>query len=188
MSDSHLHTLNSAQKSAVIATEGPLLIVAGAGAGKTKTITHRIVHLIKNGVHPASILAVTFTNKAAKEMRDRVRMLIEQDPDINRPVSALGTGMPLPFISTFHALGVHILRENATRLGLSRNFTIYDRTDSLRAIKDALKKLDYDPKQYEPKTILAIISNAKGENINRGAFTGSARGQSYYGEVAYLRM
>lgn len=184
MSDSHLQGLNSAQKKAVTHTKGPLLIVAGAGAGKTKTITHRIVHLIKEGVEPQQILAVTFTNKAAKEMRERVRSLIEADPDINRPVSATASGMPLPFVSTFHALGVHILRERATLLALPRNFTIYDRADSLKAIKDALKKLDYDPKQYEPKTILTIISNAKGNNVDREEFTGSARGASYYGEIA----
>lgn len=184
MSDAHLEHLNPAQKKAVTTTEGPLLIVAGAGAGKTRTITHRIVHLIKQGVEPNNILAVTFTNKAAKEMKERVRALIDADPDINRPINAIATGMPLPFISTFHALGVHILRENAQTLGLLRNFTIYDRADSLKAVKDALKKLDYDPKQYEPKTILAIISNAKGDNIDREEFAGSARGNSYYGEIA----
>lgn len=181
---SHLQQLNSRQLKAVTITDGPLLIVAGAGAGKTRTITHRIVHLIKSGIEPQSILAVTFTNKAAKEMRERVRVLINEDTEINRPINALSTGMPLPFLSTFHALGVHILRENAKQLGITRNFTIFDRADSIRAVKNALKKLDYDPKQYEPKTILSIISNSKGSNIDRKEFTGSATGQSYYGEIA----
>ena len=172
------------QLEAVTHTQGPLLIVAGAGAGKTRTITHRIVHLIKSGVEPHQILAVTFTNKAAKEMRERMRTLLNADEELNRPVNALSSGMPIPFMATFHSLGVHILRENHELLDLPRNFTIFDRADSLRAIKRVLQKLDYDPKQYEPKTILGIISKAKGSNIGREEFTGSATGTSYYGEVA----
>lgn len=181
---SHLQNLNSRQLKAVTTTEGPLLIVAGAGAGKTRTITHRIVHLIKNGIEPQNILAVTFTNKAAKEMRERMRSLLNEDVEINRPINALASGMTMPFMATFHSLGVHILRENAKELGIPRNFTIFDRADSLRAIKNALVKLNHDPKQYEPKTILGIISKAKGNNMGREEFTGSASGQSYYGEIA----
>ncbi len=181
---SHLQQLNNKQLEAVTHTHGPLLIIAGAGAGKTRTITHRIVHLIKSGIAPENILAVTFTNKAAKEMRERMRALLNADSEINRPINALSSGMAMPFMATFHSLGVHILRENATTLGIPRNFTIFDRADSLRAIKNALKRLDYDPKQYEPKTILSIISKAKGSNIGREEFTGSAGGQSYYGEIA----
>ncbi len=181
---SHLKELNRPQREAVLHTNGPLLIIAGAGAGKTRTITHRIVHLIKSGVAPENILAVTFTNKAAKEMRERMRDLLNSDDEINRPINALSSGMSMPFMATFHSLGVHILRENHELLGLPRNFTIFDRADSLRAIKSALVKLDYDPKQYEPKTILGIISKSKGSNMGREEFTGSAAGGSYYGEIA----
>ncbi len=184
LTPSHLEQLNQKQREAVLSTEGPLLIIAGAGAGKTRTITHRIVHLIKSGVEPQNILAVTFTNKAAKEMRERMATLLNEDDEINRPINALASGMSMPFMATFHSLGVHILRENAKELDIPRNFTIFDRADSLRAIKNALKKLDYDPKQYEPKTILGIISKAKGNNIDREEFTGSAQGQNYYGEIA----
>jgi DNA helicase-2/ATP-dependent DNA helicase PcrA len=181
---SHLEHLNEKQRKAVLTTEGPLLIIAGAGAGKTRTITHRIVHLIKNGIDPQNILAVTFTNKAAKEMQERMRTLLNTDKEINHPVNALSSGMAMPFMATFHSLGVHILRENAKELNIPRNFTIFDRSDSLRAIKNALKKHDYDPKQYEPKTILSIISKSKGNNVGREEFTGSAGGQNYYGEIA----
>ena len=130
----HLAGLNPKQKEAAIHTKGPLLIVAGAGAGKTKTITHRIVNLIKNGVAPERILAVTFTNKAAKEMRERIREAIlrygslwEQDCE--------------PFVSTFHSLGVYIIKENARILGLTKYFTILDEQDSTSLIKEALKEL-----------------------------------------------
>ncbi len=180
----HLRELNTPQREAATHTKGPLLIIAGAGAGKTRTITHRIVHLIKSGIDPQNILAVTFTNKAAKEMRERMRTLLNEDAEINRPINALSSGMSMPFMATFHSLGVHILRENYKELGIPRNFTIFDRADSLRAIKNALVRLDYDPKQYEPKTILGIISKAKGNNMNTEEFTGSAQGQSYYGEIA----
>src|SRR3989344_3517776 len=107
----HLDTLNQAQKEAVQTTEGPLLILAGAGAGKTRVIVHRILHLIERGVAPERILAVTFTNKAAKEMRERVTALVRETKNLNRP-------MPLetmPFVSTFHSLGVHILKETEPR-------------------------------------------------------------------------
>lgn len=153
----HLSILNERQKQAVLATKGPVLILAGAGAGKTKTIAHRILQLIHEGISPGSILAITFTNKAAKEMRDRVISLIEND-------NTLGVGnMETPFISTFHSLGVSIIRENASRLGLTKHFTIFDRSDSKRAIKRAIEELGFDPKQYEPSLILSIISREKGD-------------------------
>lgn len=105
----HLTHLNKEQKEAILHTKGPLLIVAGAGAGKTKTITHRILNLIKTGTPADKILAITFTNKAAKEMRERVMHLLSSDPSLNRPLSFTER----PFVSTFHALGVHIIRENS---------------------------------------------------------------------------
>ncbi len=166
MSDS---SLNIRQKEAVETLKGPLLIIAGAGAGKTKTITHRILNLIKNGVAPSSILAITFTNKAAKEMRERVFHLIENDKSLNIPISF----NERPFVSTFHSLGVHIIKENATVLGLTRHFTIYDRGDSRRAVKDALEELSLDPKQYDPGTILNIISREKGDGVTLSSYRGS---------------
>ena len=152
-------TLNPQQKKAVLSTDGPLLILAGAGAGKTKTITERIRHMIKNGVTPSSILAITFTNKAAKEMRERVGKMLSEDPDINRPISSTER----PFISTFHSLGVHIIKEQSSKLGLKRHFTIFDRDDSKKAIKEALEKNDLDPKTHDVGKILSVISREKGK-------------------------
>ncbi len=157
----HLTHLNKEQKEAVLTTKGPLLIVAGAGAGKTKTITHRILNLIKTGTPADKILAITFTNKAAREMRDRVMHLLATDPSLNRPL----TFAERPFVSTFHALGVHIIRENAGKAGVGRNFSILDRSDSKRIIKESLESAGFDPKQFEPGKILNIISREKGNFI-----------------------
>ncbi len=150
----HLKGLNKEQREAAIHTSGPLLIVAGAGAGKTKTITHRIVNLIKQGVAPERILAVTFTNKAAKEMRERIISEIEKNAKGQNTV---------PFVSTFHSLGVYIIKENARLLGLTKYFTILDESDSVSLIKEAQKELNIDPKQYDTKKIRNIISREKGE-------------------------
>ncbi len=163
--------LNPEQQRAVEMTEGPVLIIAGAGAGKTRVITHRILNLIKSGVAPHSILAITFTNKAAKEMRDRVSTLLAEDKELNLPISFTER----PFISTFHSLGVYIIRENARLIGLTRHFTIYDRSDSRRAVKEAMEQASFDPKKFEPNAILNKISLAKGEGINRLAYFDSAR-------------
>lgn len=154
------------QKEAVETTEGPLLILAGAGAGKTKTITHRILHIIKKGIRPSSILAITFTNKAAKEMRERVFHLIASDKTLNIPISY----NERPFVSTFHSLGVHIIKENSSFLGIPRHFSIFDRGDSKRAIKDALEELNLDPKQYEPGALLSAISREKGDGVSLSEF------------------
>ena len=164
--------LNDAQQRAVETTEGPVLIIAGAGAGKTRVITHRILHLIKQGAAPSSIIAITFTNKAAKEMRDRVHALLDENKDLNRPVSM----RERPFVSTFHSLGVHIIRENAAILGLTRHFTIADRSDSRRAIKEALERLSLDPKSFDPGKVLGAISRAKGEGLTRLAYTDRVSG------------
>src|SRR3989344_8080394 len=131
----YLSQLNNAQRRAVLHREGPLLVIAGAGAGKTKTITHRILHLIKSGVSPENILAITFTNKAAREMLDRVIALIENE--------GLSEERLRPFLSTFHALGVHLLREYGRALGISRYFSIADRDDSLAIIKTTLQDNGY---------------------------------------------
>jgi len=153
-STEHLKGLNSKQQEAATHTDGPLLIVAGAGAGKTKTITHRILNLIKNGIAPEKILAVTFTNKAAKEMRERIIAEIQKNASEQDTV---------PFVSTFHSLGVHIIKENANALGLTRYFTILDESDAMSMIKESLKEINLDPKQYEPKKISNIISREKGK-------------------------
>ncbi len=153
----HLAGLNYKQKEAAVHKDGPLLIVAGAGAGKTKTITHRIVNLILEGVSPDKILAVTFTNKAAKEMRERVLNEIQKHTKGQDTV---------PFVSTFHSLGVYIIKENARMLGLTRYFSILDEGDANTLIKEALKELNLDPKQYEPRKIKGIISREKGKFTN----------------------
>ena len=128
----YLETLNNQQKEAVLYTKGPLLIVAGAGAGKTKTITNRIIHLIHEGINPESILAITFTNKAAKEMRDRVFGMLEKKEhgfDLNFEQNKI------PLISTFHSLGVYIIKENAHLIGLNKYFSILDENDAISNIK-----------------------------------------------------
>lgn len=162
--------LNSEQKKAVQHDTGPLMILAGAGAGKTRVITQRIVNLIKKGTVPEEILAVTFTNKAAKEMRERILYTIDHDEQINRPIAARHTGLGTPFIATFHSLGVSLLREFSRELGLKRHFTIFDRADSIRAIKQALKQLGLDPKQFEPRTVLSVISRNKADGINADGY------------------
>ncbi|KKT14924.1 MAG: ATP-dependent DNA helicase PcrA [Parcubacteria group bacterium GW2011_GWC1_43_30] len=156
--------LNSEQKKAVASTRGPVLVLAGAGAGKTKTITERIRHLIETGTAPSAILAVTFTNKAAKEMRER----------IGQGLSSSGR----PFVSTFHSLGVYILREQSEQAGIKRHFTIFDRDDSKKAVREALLTLGLDPKTHDPARLLGIISKEKGKGI--GAEDYGGRGEYGY--------
>ncbi|MAZ56320.1 ATP-dependent DNA helicase PcrA [bacterium] len=172
----YLDSLNQEQKLAASTTEGPLLILAGAGSGKTRVITHRIVHLIHEGVSPDNILAVTFTNKAATEMRDRVTKLIKQHHASQRTSIDC-----LPTVTTFHSLGVKILKENHSVLNLPRHFTIYDRSDSLKAVKQALEKNDFNPKEFEPRKILNQISKAKGDAKNHQKYTEEV--SSFFEEV-----
>ena len=156
----YLEGLNPQQNQAVLHTDGPLMVLAGAGSGKTRVITHRIVHLIHLGISPQNILAVTFTNKAAKEMRERVIQLMQQYPPSHR------AGVDgYPTVTTFHSLGVHLLREFHDAMNLRRHFTIYDRSDSQRAVKQAIIQAGYDPKEFEPRKILGMISRAKGDAI-----------------------
>ena len=145
--------LNDAQKQAVLTTDGPLLIMAGAGAGKTKTVVHRIGHLITTGVAARSILAVTFTNKAAKEMRERVAHLTHQ-------ISPLITEGELPFVSTFHSLGVYLLRKFGAFNGTVTRFTILDDSDTMSLIKESLASFGIDPKTTDPRSIRNIISRS----------------------------
>ncbi len=170
--------LNMAQQQAASHKNGPLLIIAGAGAGKTKTITERIVQLIKTGVTPNEILAVTFTNKAAKEMSERINRRLESSSELNRPIS-----LPeRPFVSTFHSLGVHIIKENATKIGLTRHFSIFDRSDSKRAIKRAMEETGIDPKQFDPAKILGAISRAKGNAHTQENYQETA-GRDFYPNI-----
>ncbi|MEK7574796.1 MAG: UvrD-helicase domain-containing protein [Patescibacteria group bacterium] len=173
----HLTGLNDRQKEAVLQTTGPLLIIAGAGAGKTKTITHRILNLIKTGVAPKSILAVTFTNKAAKEMRDRVMKLLAEDKSLNFPVPNFETynfNSNIPIVSTFHSLGVRILRENCKTLGIPLHFSILDKGDSIKFIKDAMDEAGVDRKSFDPGLIQNLISREKGNGISCAQFEAKA--------------
>ncbi len=160
---SHRIELNPAQYEASIRTEGPLLIVAGAGAGKTKTLTERIVTIIKKGTDPRNILAVTFTNKAAKEMRERIVSRLEEEHIIEKENPYHHT----PVVKTFHSLGLMMLSEQADRLNLLRHPTILDSSDSLSIIKRAVEQLGLDPKINDPSKIRSIISREKGDFINQ---------------------
>ena len=149
-----LNSLNDKQKEAVLYNEGPLLIIAGAGAGKTKTLTTKIAYLIENEkVAPYNILAITFTNKAAKEMKDRLYLLIG---DLAKKVQ----------VSTFHSFGLKLLRENYDLLGYDKNFVIMDSDDSLTVVKKIIKDMGYDPKIYNPRAIRNKISGCKNEMMS----------------------
>ena len=155
----NLDTLNDRQKEAVLYNEGPLLIIAGAGAGKTKTLTTKIAYLIEeNDVLPSNILAITFTNKAAKEMKDRIIRLI----------GSIGYQIQT---STFHSFGLKLLKENYERLGFDKNFVIMDSDDSLTIVKKILKDMDLDPKIYNPRAIRNKISSCKNELISPKAYS-----------------
>ena len=164
---SHLSNLNDAQLEAVVHKDGPLLVFAGAGSGKTRVLTRRVANLIlEHQVHPSQILAVTFTNKAAGEMKSRVSSL-------------LGMGGPhiaRMWVSTFHSMCVRILRNYADELGFSKQFVIYDSTDSLAVMKRLYKKIGIDPRVLEPKTVLSRIDWAK----NNFKDAESIRSDSYY--------
>lgn len=170
-----LKGLNEAQKEAVLQKDGPVLIIAGAGAGKTKTITHRILHLVKSGVAPENILAITFTNKAAKEMKERVMKLLSEER------SRLGSWDERgePFMSTFHSLGVHILKENGREIGLGRHFAILDDNDSLSLVKQAIKKVGLDPKQFEPRRMRNVISKQKGNLLTAERYARNASNEYF---------
>lgn len=173
-----LKDLNERQREAVLQKNGPLLILAGAGAGKTKTVTYRILDIIRSGANPREILAITFTNKAAKEMRDRVGHLLSQARLTNSPVSS----NERPFVSTFHSLGVHILKENAQLFGLTRNFTIFDKSDSAKIVKEALTQEGLDPKKFEPNKILRVISREKGNMMSLEKYR-DVVGSEYFGSI-----
>jgi len=161
-----LKDLNPAQADAVKTTSGPLLILAGAGSGKTKTLTHRIAYLIANErVWPNEILAVTFTNKAAREMRERLGVLLGQDG---------GSRNFMPWMGTFHGICVRLLRMDGDKVGISSNYVIYDEDDRQGLIKQAMKQLSIGDKQIKPRAVSSIISNAKNELVSPDEFEASA--------------
>src|SRR5437899_5600498 len=147
--ETYLEDLNPAQREAVLTTEGPLLVIAGAGSGKTRVLTRRIAHLLAAvGAKPPEILAITFTKKAATEMRERVEDLV------GPPARAC-------WVMTFHAACGRILRREAQRLGYKSNFTIYDTADQLRLVKQCPESLERDPKRFTPRGIRSQIANAQ---------------------------
>ena len=154
----NIENLNSKQKEAVLHKEGPMLVLAGAGSGKTKVLTSRIANLIETGTSPANILAITFTNKAAREMKERVAKLIGFDANYIQ-------------ISTFHSLGLKIIKENYEFLGYERNFIILDSDDTLTIIKKLMKDLNMNPKYYNARELRNKISSAKNELIDPSHFS-----------------
>ncbi|MFG2558234.1 DNA helicase PcrA [Streptomyces sp. NPDC048496] len=157
-----LDGLNTEQRAAVVHAGSPLLIVAGAGSGKTRVLTHRIAHLLaERGVHPGQILAITFTNKAAGEMKERVEQLV-------------GPRANAMWVMTFHSACVRILRRESKRLGFTSSFSIYDAADSKRLMALVCRDLDLDPKRFPPKSFTAKVSNLKNELIDEETFAGQA--------------
>src|SRR3954454_1640462 len=153
-SDILLDGLNDAQRAAVSHPGGPLLVVAGAGSGKTRVLTRRVAWLIADrGAHPGSILAITFTNKAAAEMRERVAELV-------------GPRARLMWVSTFHSACVRILRREASRFGFTSSFTIYDSADQRRLMTRVCRDMDLDPKKVNPRAVLNWVSNLKNELVD----------------------
>jgi DNA helicase-2/ATP-dependent DNA helicase PcrA len=167
--ETYLADLNPAQREAVLHTEGPVLVVAGAGSGKTRVLTRRIAHLLGAvGVKPSEILAITFTNKAAAEMRERVAHLV-------------GPPAAAAWVMTFHSACGRILRREAQRLGYRSNFTIYDQADQIRLVKRCLEELERDPKRFTPRGIHSQISNAKNTLVSPVEYT--ERVSSFYDQT-----
>jgi DNA helicase-2/ATP-dependent DNA helicase PcrA len=168
-----LANLNEPQRQAVRHGEGPLLVLAGAGSGKTRVLTHRIAYLLATGAaRPGEILAITFTNKAAAEMRERVEKLV-------------GRSARAMWVTTFHSACARMLRADAERLGYSRGFTIYDESDSLRMLKRCIEELHVDPKRYPPRAIRAQISGAKNQLVDSGAYA-EKQGSAFEETVAQV--
>jgi len=162
-----LNGLNAAQTEAVQTTSGPLLILAGAGSGKTKTLTHRIAYLIAHeSIWPNEILAVTFTNKAAREMRERLGLLLGQNS---------GNRGFMPWMGTFHGICVRMLRIEGEAIGIARNFVIYDEDDRRGLVKQAMKQLSISDKEIKAQSVSSVISSAKNEMVNPAAFASAAQ-------------
>lgn len=158
MEQDFLNSLNDQQREAVLYTDGPELVIAGAGSGKTRVLTYKIAHLLQMGYPPYRLLALTFTNKAANEMKERIAALVGTE-----------TAQRL-WAGTFHSIFSRILRANADRLGYRHDFTIYDASDSLSLIKSIIRELQLDDKTYKPTTVQAIISHAKNALIEPQAY------------------
>lgn len=169
-----LTELNNSQKEAVLTTSGPLLILAGAGSGKTKALTHRIAYLVAHeGVWPEQILAVTFTNKAAREMRERLWRLLETSKTL-----AEGQAPPrnfMPWMGTFHGICVRLLRIDGDAVGVPHNFIIYDESDRQGLVKQAMKQLSISDKEIKPRSVSTTISNAKNELVSPDEFEATAQ-------------
>ncbi len=176
MDSDALTELNENQRRAARHRDGPLLVVAGAGAGKTRTIAYRIWELIRHGVPATQILAVTFTNKAAREMFERVTTLGVNSARFPEPTKR-------PVIATFHTLGAAILRENAARLGLNRHFSIADQDDSLALIKTAVKDSGLDPARFDPRRIRRAISREKGDRITAARYLESVTDDNFWSKI-----
>lgn len=158
--------LNEAQQRAVVHTDGPLLLLAGAGSGKTKTLTHRIARLVQEGVPISAILAVTFTNKAAKEMRERLAALLGDDAS-NRSF--------MPWMGTFHSICVRMLRYDGEHIGVPKNFVILDETDRLGFIKAVMREQNISEKNYSPRSVASFISSAKNEGLTASEYAETAQ-------------
>ena len=156
--EEYLKQLNESQREAVVYTDGPSLVVAGAGSGKTRVLTYKIAYLLRQGLPPQSILALTFTNKAAREMKDRIASLTDE-----RMVRRLWMG-------TFHSVFSRILRSEAECIGYPSNFTIYDATDSKSLLRSIMKEMQLDDKVYRPGMVQGRISNAKNALITYKAY------------------
>jgi len=188
-----LFKLNLAQKEAVTTIEGPVLIIAGAGSGKTRTLTHRVAYLIREkGVKPGNILAVTFTNKAAQEMKERIAKLLSDSGNILSAPSPVPSGHPLlkreeenrynpPIMGTFHSICVKILRREIDKIGFKTSFNIFDDQDQLALMKKTMKEMQIDLDQFRPTAILGAISRAKNELIDEKEFEQSIGG--YFEEI-----
>ena len=168
--DTILTGLNEKQREAVLIESGPVLIFAGAGSGKTKCLTHRIAYLISRSTDPERILAVTFTNKAAEEMKHRVGRLLTDSGFAMR-----GS----PWIGTFHSFGAYVLRQNAEHAERTRSFSIFDEDDVLSLVKDIQKELNISPKQYPPAMMLSAISGLKNEGTAPDDYDGKDSGDPF---------
>jgi DNA helicase-2/ATP-dependent DNA helicase PcrA len=167
MTSNYLNDLNESQKQAVINSEGPSLVIAGAGAGKTRVLTYRIVHLLEKGVPAGRILALTFTNKAAKEMKERITRIVS--PEVARYL----------WMGTFHSIFAKILRMEGDKLGYKSNFTIYDSSDSKSLIRSIIKELNLDDNIYKPGAILSRISSSKNNLVTANMYAGDSSLQEY---------
>ncbi|MFH1375596.1 MAG: UvrD-helicase domain-containing protein [Patescibacteria group bacterium] len=173
-----LRGLNPGQQEAVRTLRGPVLVVAGAGSGKTRALTHRVAHLIASGIPPEKILAVTFTNKAAGAMKERIKKLLT-------PLTSLGKGeqKSSPTVGTFHAVCVQILRREIHQLGRENRFVIYDEADSRAVMRQIFDELRIDDKEYNPRAVLGAISWAKGHLVPPEGFRPSSTFQAKVAEI-----